>query len=716
MGKTVLAQQLAHHRRVWQAFPGGVLWVTAGEEADAVSILGRLERMPGIGTLEDLAGAPVLVIVDDVWAEELLRSVRDALPDTVTVLATTRGVHVDGIVPVRVDKMAVSEAVVLLAQDTARTPAVQVALASLAAVLAYWPLLLDLAARHLHLTGLDLTVVDDPLVAEPVELEGESQGLGPDELVDGAQELQAAVAADPTVLDDPASRQRSLTRMVERSLAVLGDNDQQGFAELAAFPPDVDLTKTLLGDLWALDPVRTQQRMTRLGRVGLASLRPRPLALHLHDLIVAWLHQRHGLPGAPAQQPLHRRCARAAMDPAGGPGQLTGDRAGWLAFHLCRTGQVSDPAILLHITWRAAYRDATGSDASYLEALRTIVRHYGALPDDLGSGSPDPVQLEAWMLRGVLLHAYVSGQVGATPVSALVALALLGQPSAALRQAAHHPQPQTAAQAIVNILAALRQHHRLPREVIKLAADLAETLSEDAARSRAFAGTAEVLAAHDPERAAQLLYRAQQIAEALPDEERRGAALAEVARVLAPIDPERAQQVAEAIPEGWERHWTLVVVARAVGRALAALDPERARQIAEALPDEERRSAALAAVAEALAPRDPERAQQVAEAIPDKERRSETLAGVAEALTPHDPERAGELLYHAQRVAEAIFEEWERSSALAAVAKVLALLDPKRATELFYRAQEAAEALPDKPGCRPAGGARSRVKIAVVAR
>jgi len=676
MGKTVLAQQAAHHAEVWRSFPGGVVWAEVGQDADPERVLGKVSAAAHVEVLDDLAGEPTLVIVDDVWSDELVARVRAELPETVTLVATTRGVHLPESRRVQVQAMPRDEAIEVLAQGERWPGAVTQALGELAEALGCWPLLLGMAARYLHLREIDLGSI-----AKPEGFDGAGQppqpGVDAVELVERATELRGAFVADPAILDDTDSRQRSLTRMLTYSLDALSPADGRGFAELGCFPPDVEFSPDLLGGLWALAPIPTERRMMRLVRVGLAVLTGRrPLTVRVHDLVMAWLHGRFGPPEDPRQQPLHARCVHAAMAADGQPGTLGAEQADWLGFHLCRTGRIEDPARLLDLRWRDAYRQATGSDASYLDSLRTIIDYYGHLPDAIVASDHEDAEArsEAWLLQGGLQHAYISAQVGSVPVSALVALALLGQPRAALRQAARHPQPRTSGTALAAIVTELEQNHRLTSAVLDIASGLARAIPDEWARSQALAAIAKVLAVHNLDQATEL-------ARSIADEKARSQALAAIAEALAAHDLDQATDLARSIPIKELRSGALAAIAEVV----ATRDPDQAKvlwqeatQAAQTIRVEGVRSQALAAIAEVLAAHDFSQATDLAWSIPDGWVRSQALAAIARVLAAHDVDRAIEL-------ALSIPVDWVYRRALAAIAKVLAAHDSDRAIELALR-------------------------------
>ena len=97
VGKTVLARQLADDVRVWAEFTDGIIMLRAGETATADGVARQLQGTLGYrdqALADVLDGQRLLMIVDDVWDQELVGTLQAGLPPTVAILATTRGVFV----------------------------------------------------------------------------------------------------------------------------------------------------------------------------------------------------------------------------------------------------------------------------------------------------------------------------------------------------------------------------------------------------------------------------------------------------------------------------------------------------------------------------------------------------------------------------------------------------------------------------------------------
>jgi NB-ARC domain len=159
-GKTRLARWVCHQPQIQVRYPGGLLWVTVGQEVRGADLAERVNdvafalcgQRPAISD-PDTAGAelgrllderePVLLVVDDVWEESQLRPfqfggrcctrlVTTRIPD----LLPARGVHI------QVDAMSSDQARQLVVDGVRGLPAdVADRLASLAG---RWPVLLNL--------------------------------------------------------------------------------------------------------------------------------------------------------------------------------------------------------------------------------------------------------------------------------------------------------------------------------------------------------------------------------------------------------------------------------------------------------------------------------------------------------------------------------------------------------------------------------------------
>jgi NB-ARC domain len=246
-GKTRLARWVCHQPQIQRRYPGGLLWVTVGQEVRGADLAERLNDLafvlcgqrPAISD-PDTAGAelgrllderePVLLVVDDVWEESQLRPfhvggrcctrlVTTRIPD----LLPARGVHI------QVDAMSDDQARQLVV-DGVRGLSGDVAdrLASLAG---RWPVLLNLVNGVLRRQ-----------VARGQRAE------------QAAAEIVARFVAEGPVAFDPAraaDRSQAVAATVMASLALVSSADQQRYLDLAMFPEDVDIPLDVVRLLWS---------------------------------------------------------------------------------------------------------------------------------------------------------------------------------------------------------------------------------------------------------------------------------------------------------------------------------------------------------------------------------------------------------------------------------------------------------------------------------
>jgi Caspase domain len=211
--------------------------------------------------------------------------------------------------------------------------------------------------------------------------------------------------------------------------------------------------------------------------------------------------------------------------------------------------------------------------------------------------------------------------------------------------------------------------------------DRAERITRSAnglGRGRVLANIAGSLAVSDPDRAVD-------IAESITDEAARQPALSGVVQRLAASDPDRAERIAQSM--AWY-DWGAPALA-SVAAAVAATDPDRAARLladavrkTQSIDDEESKARTLVHVSEAVAATDPDRAarlladaEHTARSITDPDRRAYPLSTIVQAMAPTDPD-------HAERIAQSITHESDRDSALSAVIQALAASDPDRAEQI----------------------------------
>jgi hypothetical protein len=284
-GKTWLAAWACHRSEVDRRYPGGLLWVTVGQEVRGADLAGRINDLtatlggerPTISS-PDAAGAElgrlldtrdaVLLVVDDVWEESQLRPFRYG-GCTCTRLVTTR---IPDILPptgvrIPVDTMSRGQAGQMVVDGVAGLPAeLADRLASLAG---RWPVLLNLVNAALRRRV--------------------ARGQSPEQAAEDI--AHRLVVEGPTAFDParPTDRSRAVAATVEASLALLMPTDHRRYLDLAIFPEDVEIPFTVLRLLWAGDPVATCDEFVSLGLVAGYRLDLATPRIVLHDVMRAHL-------------------------------------------------------------------------------------------------------------------------------------------------------------------------------------------------------------------------------------------------------------------------------------------------------------------------------------------------------------------------------------------------------------------------------------------
>ncbi|MGH4011174.1 MAG: NB-ARC domain-containing protein [Pseudonocardiaceae bacterium] len=307
-GKTRLATWVCHQPQIDRRYPGGLLWVTVGQEVRGADLAERVNDLAcllcgqrPVFSDPDTAGAelgrllderkPVLLVVDDVWEQSQLRPFRLG-GRCCTRLVTTR---IPALLPVRgsqiqVDAMSGDQARRLVVDGVTGLPAeVADRLASLAG---RWPVLLNLVNGVLRRQ-----------VARGQRAEH------------AAAEIVARLVADGPVAFDPArpaDRSQAVAATVAASLDLLSPADRQRYLDLAIFPEDVDIPLDVLRLLWSGGRVNILcEELVELGLVADYRLDPPGPRLVLHDVMRAYLQNCRG---APERAEVHRRLIAAAAE------------------------------------------------------------------------------------------------------------------------------------------------------------------------------------------------------------------------------------------------------------------------------------------------------------------------------------------------------------------------------------------------------------------
>ncbi|PJF34751.1 MAG: hypothetical protein CUN49_14060, partial [Candidatus Thermofonsia Clade 1 bacterium] len=308
-GKTTLAQAIGHDPEVRDAFSDGILWLTVGETPSALTLINQLiEQLtdgPASYTSPNAAQSrlreltdkrDILVILDDVWDEDVTRDLMRGLSETCACLLTSRRLDIVSRLgarsPITVDEMTTAEATALLVSRLEEKPRDLNPFERMAAKLGEWPLLLNLASAKLcELVQLDGFSAEEALTELERRLEAKGFTAFDDE---GASR------------ENIGQRDQAIAASMAVSLDRLGDRRER-FFELGIFYEDARIPFEAAATLWratcGMDEGQSEELLRQMHRLSLfVSYDARARAFRLHDVIRAYARaQINGLPA------LHRK-------------------------------------------------------------------------------------------------------------------------------------------------------------------------------------------------------------------------------------------------------------------------------------------------------------------------------------------------------------------------------------------------------------------------
>ncbi|MEO1060502.1 MAG: NB-ARC domain-containing protein [Actinomycetota bacterium] len=271
IGKSVLAIDVVHQEPIRRAFPDGIFWVTIGQAPKLLDLQAELARQltgsditvdsvrNGVETLRSaFAARRSLLVLDDVWSTQHTAAF-DVLASESRLLLTTRDRQVVsdvGAAEARLDVLGDGAARDLLARWVGGDPAT---LPDSADVLIE-------EAGHLPLA----ISVAGALIAE---------GAGWHELVGQLQ------AGRLDYLDHPYG---DVFASIQLGIDALDEDDQQRLIELAVFPEDVHVPRSVIERLWArtggISPTAAGELLERFDQRALLYVNPDDGGVSFHDL------------------------------------------------------------------------------------------------------------------------------------------------------------------------------------------------------------------------------------------------------------------------------------------------------------------------------------------------------------------------------------------------------------------------------------------------
>jgi WD40 repeat protein len=409
LGKTVIAQAMAHDDEVLRAFPDGIFWVTVGQEprletlqADLAEWVGRPASIDNVASgarhLRDaFLGRACLVIVDDVWHFAHAKAF-DVLKGASRLLVTTRDPGILtalGARDVRLGTLPPELAMELLASWAGVSKqSLPSEAAEVAKEVNFLPLALALAGAQIRDGGSwrDLVI--------------------------------ALEAGNLIYLDHPYG---SVFKSLQANLDAIGAHDSARYIELAVFPEDTEVPASVIAQLWqrtiGLDSNESHSLIRRLASRGLVRVvddgAPGP-TVTLHDLqsdfVKLVVRNAMGLHGQlvdawRAALPAHRDSSSTSADSWATLRDVTNYPWQFLAYHLTRAGYETELRDLLtSLPWisekirrfsvsalRADYRGMTLDaglrvvDDTLALSADVLARNTSALPSQVAGRVHEPV-------------------------------------------------------------------------------------------------------------------------------------------------------------------------------------------------------------------------------------------------------------------------------------------------------------------------------------
>jgi hypothetical protein len=262
LGKTTLAAAACHDKAVVDALPDGIFWSSFVESGDSVtqlkdlyiSVTGRPCEFADRDSISralatHLEGSQCLVVLDNVWRTEDLKTFRDLRRPGLLVTSRIGNLleqtRLTGWNEIVVEEMKLGEAAALLGRELPFNAEEMRVVSALAAQLGNWPLLLDLANRRLL-----------------EESKGRAGRLG-----DAVQRVVEVFRKSGVVgfdIGNESDRNTAVARSVGASLE-FAERERPGITlrarEMSIFPEGVSIPVQALADLWKLQDFDVEENV-----------------------------------------------------------------------------------------------------------------------------------------------------------------------------------------------------------------------------------------------------------------------------------------------------------------------------------------------------------------------------------------------------------------------------------------------------------------------
>lgn len=665
IGKSVLAAALAHDDEVRQAFPGGIFWLTLGQEpalttrqSQLAESLGDPPRIfndiqQGRARLSELlAERACLLILDDVWQADHATAFAALGPQGRSLLTSRDAglIRTLGAVEYQLNVLNEPQALELLA-EWADQP------------VATLPAEAREAARECGYLPLALAMVGALTRGRPDRQSNLLHKLRQADLAKIRQQFPHYPYAD-------------LLRALQTSVEVLPPDTQARYLDLAVFPANTPIPEAALSTLWAtegLDEYDTQDLIDVFVDRSLAR-RHDQKHLMLHDLQYDYVRRQAG-----DLTVLHQRLVSAYRRKCP-QGWTSGPDDGYffehLAYHLAEAGLREELYVLISKEWMDAQFKRTFSYHAFADDVERVIAVAGA------EEPPNLVQI----IRGCLIYTTLGGIATDVPPEIFGVLAQVGQVERTLDYAALMQDAEKRSEAYRQIGLALlaRGEKRVARVALGQALVAAEALEDEWQKAQVLGEMAQLLAK------VGMLERMLEMAEAIRDEEGKAWALSKITETLTQAGEfDRAMMVAAAIGVEWKKTRALSEIAEALAQVEVF---DRAVAVAEMIENKNIKSSALYKVVQVLSEKKMfNQALVIIETIEDEGWKVSALCELAQALAGVG-EKAWTIEIFDQALVTVELIQDEKVWALCEVAQALANVGENvRAIETFGRAMVLAE-------------------------
>ena len=457
VGKSVLAAAFAHHGHVRRTFSDGIFWLRIGRSPDIGRVLQELAAMLRLSAVDSseitaearefFASTSCLLVIDDVWNLEDLKSIAELVQAPSRILFTTRDGTIAtsiGATELRLDLLADDEALALLADWAGQAlDDFDSSISDVIRQCGNLPLALALCGA-LHRDGVSWSDILHSLQNADLEF------------------------LTYTFPDYPYESALKALGVSIEALRATNEPAADRYNELAVFRDGKSIPLQAIETLWkeagGLSPARTRKLLTQLERKALLRIDSDESGsrVSLHDLQYDYLIALAKEPRELHRLLLHAYRSSCGDDWARGPDD--GYFFDHLAHHLHEAGETDELFRLLGPSWQNARVRIADSPRGLVQDADIVME---------AAAHSEPVDLHHGF-RAALVKSTLLSAATRIPARALQALARIGEVERALAYSSLNTNVGKRVQAICAIAGVLQLEERddEARNTVELAMEL----------------------------------------------------------------------------------------------------------------------------------------------------------------------------------------------------------------------------------------------------